>query len=196
MDSSCYRNLGKTDAMIRTSAAIVILILASNAQAEIATFDDLVPQSIPVGNIFTSDDLSFDVIAFGGGTQVFISDSSPTDNFLNLNFEVGVQVAVPANIISGSFEYFNGFNFNVLNINGDQIVVSDFAVLNGFNLGGVDLTVGGGLVEMDGAISTLSIGGTETGIDNLRLISIPEPTSAIALLALTSYALLRRGSRR
>ncbi len=160
------------------------------------TFEDLsIGTSYNLGDVFTSDGVSFTVVQFiwGNGNPspsgtVTVSDQqlsggSGNDIFIS---NVSVKPTLPAGTTKITFNAGTyGGNMN-LKVNGDFLNFNDIATISSTTLGGVLITATGsqgapGTWTLEGNITSFEVGGQEFWVDNLCIESDedPEPTCDI-----------------
>jgi len=173
---------------------IFVLILFSPLCALGAStdFEDLVYSAkYIVGDIITSNDLSFEVVPFPkDNSNVHIlnnhlDDGSGLDLFMGS--KIGVDFQLPSGVQEISFLYGEFCCSSGVEINGVlNVPLGGLDTLDGMTIGGVSLSVisagvffnDQGMLTATGDISSFIVGGTEFAIDNV-IILIPEPTTLI-----------------
>lgn len=99
------------------------------------------------------------------------------DNDLNTN-NINIQFVFPRPVLYIRLlfgEYGGNLNFD---INGDFAIIDDFADIDGANIGGAEIGVGGGFgndqgeIDIEGEIETITIGGQELWIDELCWVAM------------------------
>jgi len=191
---------------ITTYTLALVLVLTTCITAQTLDFEDLTLGDTYDPNPATLDPDSFitggipvtvnDFVFSGGGTtstgftevenggQAGGSGNELEVNNVNLDFNFGG----PVQSVGITFGEFGGnINFEV---NGDFHNVENFQALPG-TIGGATYTVSptsvsGSMMTVQGAINSLSIGGQELWIDDVRYV-VPEPaTSGLLVLALAA----------
>lgn len=202
---------------ITTFATAFVVLLSTSLAAQTLDFEDLTLGDVYDPNPATLDPDSFmtggipvtvnDFVFSGGGTTSLgftevenggLAGGSGNElevNNVNLDFNFGG----PVQTVGITFGEFGGnINFEV---NGDFHNVANFQALPG-TIGGATYSVSptsvaGSVMTVQGAINSLSIGGQELWIDNVRYV-VPEPaaTGLIGLVLTAMFFKRRRVSSR
>ncbi len=176
--------------------AIALVATAGLAAADLASFNDLtVGDEYMVGDSFTSDGITFDILDFTPGSM-FSNRARVDDNLmaggdgfdLELN-NVRLELAVPFSSVPSVTIFFGQFGGdNNIFVNGDMISTATFYDVDGMSVGGATIDVadlGGGpsfgRLTVTGDIESFGISGQELWVDNLRF-AIPAPAT-LPLLA-------------
>ena len=193
----------------RNTIAVVVVIalaLSTSARAQTAMFEDLVVSTVyNNGSTFASNGITFDVGDFtysGGGTtnsgftSVINPNAAGAGNGMNVN-NVNLDVTLPSAASAVGFAYAEfGGNVN-LTINGTLFNSDDFFANDGFSNSDYSISVSNvsnsGFVTVSGAITQFSFGGQELSIDDVRVVLVPEPATAVlGTLALAGVILAAR----
>ena len=197
--------------MMRSTYApiVLLLLLVSFGSAQTLDFEDLAlgamydPPAGPDPDSFVTNGVTVNVLdfvfssgtSFGGGfTEVEnsgLAGGSGNElevNNVNLGFDFGGPVQT-VGIVFG--EYGGNINFEV---NGDFHNVQNFqdlpAIIGGATYNVTPGSGAGSTMTIQGLINSISIGGQELWIDDVRYV-VPEP-AGLGWLAIGLFAVLRR----
>ncbi len=179
------------------------LISKMAAADMIMTFEDVTPlQPFPVGSTITSGGLS--LVVNGGPSANTLTQVVPNGFFGQgrglqsaADRELVLQLPIPLDMASFQFGNFGGTAF--LRINGvTSPLVAGFDELDGTVIDGVSIATSGtrinGMLQMDGAINSLTISGEELLVDNIAVSAVPEP-SAMGLVVMGLLFTIGRARR-
>jgi hypothetical protein len=186
--------------------SIILLGVGSRASAVAIDFSDLTPLSrYPTGSTFASNGVGFEVMGTFGEVIVLGDES---DKALNMLRNTSLAVELPANTIHASIDFSAGCRgcggFSAY-VNGIQLpLLNNANALNGVNVPGVqamyeERAIRSGTLRLDGPIHSLtyySVGDGTTFVDDLILLSIPEPaTQLLVVLSVVGLASTMRSAR-
>ncbi len=185
------------------AAVAAILSIVGTARGNLIDFEELILGTRYFdGEVITSAGVNMTVLgtghidvegfnlAGGAGNELEFFGGGNATGGMSAVFDFGADVEN----LSLLFAYGGGAAN--LSINGDTIILFDFAADLPASLGGVNITLTGNafdpsMLSFDGVVSAFSIGGQEFNVDNVSFDVIPAP-GAIALFGL---ALMRRRPR-